>query len=108
MMRASSASGFCVGCSLSPLSSFEPLGAGADREQPVGAHLDVVVGGLHRLVVEGIALPFWSRDAQISVSCAFWKRRPRKFGIGLVLRQTTSLRIQKPRSCMVAPTRKML
>ena len=50
----------------------------------------------------------WSREAQISVSCAFWKRRPRKFGIGLVLRQTTSLRIQKPRSCISAPTRKML
>ena len=29
-------------------------------------------------------------------------------GIGLVLRQTMSLRIQKLRSCSVAPTRKML
>ncbi|MGZ5897578.1 MAG: DNA methyltransferase, partial [Xanthobacteraceae bacterium] len=30
------------------------------------------------------------------VSCALVKRRPRKFGIGLVLRQTISLRTQKP------------
>ena len=29
------------------------------------------------------------------------KRRPRKFGIGFALRQTMSLRIQKPRSCTV-------
>ena len=36
------------------------------------------------------------------------KRRPRKFGIGLDLRHTTSLRIQKPRSCSTVPTRKML
>src|ERR1700712_3571674 len=30
------------------------------------------------------------------VSCALVKRRPRKFGIGLVLRQTMSLSTQKP------------
>jgi len=30
------------------------------------------------------------------------------FGMGLDLRQTTSFRIQNPRSCRVAPTRKML
>ena len=46
--------------------------------------------------------------AQISVSCALVSRLPRKFGIGLVLRQITSLRIQKPASCSVAPSRKTL
>ncbi len=34
----------------------QPLGARADGKQPVGAHLHVVVGGLQRLVVEGVAL----------------------------------------------------
>ena len=42
------------------------------------------------------------------VSCALVKRRPRKFGIGLVLRQITSFSIQKPMSCSLVPTRKML
>src|SRR5579862_5414254 len=40
--------------------------------------------------------------------CALVKRRPRKLGIGLDLRQTTSLRIQNPRSWSRVPTRKML
>ena len=56
MMRASSASGFCVGCSFSPFVVLQPLRAGADRKQPVGAHLHVVIGGLQRFVVEGVAL----------------------------------------------------
>ena len=47
-------------------------------------------------------------DAQISVSCALVKRVPLKFGIGLALRHTMSFRIQKPKSCTAAPTRKML
>jgi hypothetical protein len=46
--------------------------------------------------------------AQIRVSWALVKRTPRKLGIGLVFIQTTSFRIQKPKSCMIAPTRKML
>ncbi len=50
-------------------------------QMPVRAHLKVFVAGLHRLVVEGVAL-FSERAAQISVSCALVKRRPRKFGIG--------------------------
>ena len=33
----------------------QPLRPGADREQPVGAHLQLVVQRLHRLVVEGVA-----------------------------------------------------
>ena len=79
------------------VAALEPLLAGAQRQRPVGAHLDVFVAGLERLVVERVAAcaPA-SRAAQISVSCALVKRRPRKFGIGLDLRHTTSLRIQKP------------
>ena len=38
------------------LAVLQPLVAGADREQPVGAHLQVVVGRLQRIVVEGVAL----------------------------------------------------
>ena len=34
----------------------QPLLAGAERDEPVGAHLQVVVAGLQRLVVEGVAL----------------------------------------------------
>ena len=34
----------------------QPLAAGADRKQPVRAHLHVVVGGFQRIVVEGVAL----------------------------------------------------
>ena len=86
----------------------QPLGAGAQRDQPVAAHLDVVVQRLHGLVVELVAASRGSRAAQISVSCALVKRRPRKFGIGLDLRQITSFRIQNPRSCRMAPMRKML
>ena len=55
MMRCSSASGFCVGCVLRPPSSLQPLGARADREQPVRAHLQIFVQRLHRLVIEGVA-----------------------------------------------------
>ena len=43
-----------------------------------------------------------------NVSWALVKRRPRKFGIGLVLRHTTSLSSQNPRSCNWAPIRKIL
>ena len=52
--RWSSASGFCVGCAFWP-SRRQPLRAAAEREQPVAAHLQVVVERLHRLVVEGVA-----------------------------------------------------
>ena len=52
--RASSASGFCVGCSFLPSRPFKPLLAGAQRNEPVGAHLDIVVARLERLVVERI------------------------------------------------------
>ena len=100
MTRASSASGFCVGCTLRPSRVLQPLGAGAERDEPVGAHLQIVVPGLQRVVVEGVALGARGAcEAQIIVSCALVKRRPRKFGIGLALRQTMSLSIQKPRSC---------
>ena len=74
----------------------------AQRNGPVGSRLGVLVAGLQCLVVEGVPAGSLSRDAQISVSCAFGKRVPRKFGIGLVLRHTTSLRIQNPRSCSAA------
>ena len=67
------------------VAALEPLLAGAQREGPVGAHLDVLVAGLQRLVVEGVARAPGSRVAQISVSCALVKRRPRKFGIGFDL-----------------------
>ena len=53
-MRASSASGFWVGWVLRPASSFSRSAAGADREEPVRAHLEVFVAGLHRLVIEGV------------------------------------------------------
>ena len=55
-MRWSSASGFWVGWTLRPSIVLQPLAAGADREQPVGAHLQVVVAGLQGVVVEGVAL----------------------------------------------------
>jgi hypothetical protein len=52
----------------------EALGAGADREQPVRAHLHIVIGLLQLLVVEGDAAGA-GFAAQISVSCALVKRR---------------------------------
>ena len=51
-MREQQRLGLLRGVRLASLAVLEPLGAGADREQPVGAHLDVVVEGLHGLVVE--------------------------------------------------------
>ncbi len=44
--------------------------------------------------LEGPGRVSFERPAQISVSWALVKRRPRKFGIGLVLRQMTSFRTQ--------------
>ena len=85
----------------------EPFAAGADRQQPIAAHLQVIIQGLHGVVVEGVAR-CWGVAAQIRVSWALVKRTPRKFGIGLVLIQTTSFRIQNPRSCRIVPTRKIL
>ena len=41
---------------LASVGVLQPFGAGADRQEPVGARLDVVVAGLQRLVVEGVAL----------------------------------------------------
>ena len=58
--RASSASGFCVGWVLRPRVVLQPLGSGADRQEPVGARLAILVAGLQRLVVEGIGLGFRS------------------------------------------------
>ena len=45
---------------LAPLAVLQPLRPRADREQPVGAHLDVVVQRLHGLVVE--------RDARLGIA----------------------------------------
>ena len=56
MTRASSASGFCVGCSFLPSRALQALLAGAEREGPVRAHLHVFVAGFERLVIEGVAL----------------------------------------------------
>ena len=87
--------------SCGPPSSFSRSLARADRKQPVRAHLQVVVAGLQRFVIEGVTLGLRVRAAQIKVSCALVKRRPRKFGIGFALRQTMSFSIQKPRSCSI-------
>ena len=38
------------------VAALEPLLAGAQRQRPVGADLDVLVAGLERLVIEGVAL----------------------------------------------------
>ena len=54
--RVSSASGFCVGWALRPASSFSRSGPGADRQEPVGADLAILVAGLERLVIERIGL----------------------------------------------------
>ena len=56
MQRNSSASGFCVGCAFLPSSPFRRSAAGAERQHPVGAHLQALVQLLHRIVVEGVAL----------------------------------------------------
>ena len=40
---------------LAPAILLQPLGAGADRDQPVRAHLQILVQRLHRLVIEGVA-----------------------------------------------------
>ena len=53
--RCSRASGFWVGVGLAALVVLQALAAGADRDQPVAAHLQVVVQRLHGLVVEGVA-----------------------------------------------------
>ena len=41
---------------LASVGVLQPFGAGADRQEPVGARLDVVVARLQRFVVEGVAL----------------------------------------------------
>ncbi len=41
---------------LLPVGAFQALMAGADRQRPVGAHLQLVVQRLHRFVVEGVLL----------------------------------------------------
>ena len=41
------------------VSAFKPFVAGAQRDQPVGTRLHILVGGLEGLVVEGIALGFF-------------------------------------------------
>ena len=50
----------------------EPLLAGAERQGPVGAHLDVLVAGLQRFVVEGVALGAGARAPPRSASRARW------------------------------------
>ena len=54
-IRCSNASGFCVGCSLSPCWFRSRSAPGAQRDEPVAAHLHVIVQGLHGLVVEPVA-----------------------------------------------------
>src|SRR5205823_3090048 len=88
--------------------ALEAFFTGAERDQPVGARLNVLIGGFQRFVVEGVALCLFVARGPDHGFVGVVKRRPRKFGIGLVLRQTISLRTQKPRSCMIEPTRKML
>ena len=39
---------------LAPVAALEPLLAGTERDQPIGAHLDVVVARLQRFVVERV------------------------------------------------------
>ena len=56
MQRNRSASGFCVGCDLLAVLALQAFTAGAERQQPVGAHLQALVQLLHRIVVEGVAL----------------------------------------------------
>ena len=41
---------------LAAVGVLQPLVAGAERDEPVGAHLEVVVAALQRLVMEGVAL----------------------------------------------------
>ena len=66
-----------------------------------------ICGGPERLKKAGhkVYFAFSPIEAQIRVSCALVKRVPLKFGIGLALRHTISLRIQKPMSWRIAPTR---
>ena len=54
-MRASSASGFWVGWTLRPSAAFQALVAGAERNEPVRAHLHVFVAGFQRVVMERVA-----------------------------------------------------
>ena len=53
--RCSSASGFWVEWAFGAGRVLHPLIAGADRQGPVRAHLQFVVGRLHRFIVEGVA-----------------------------------------------------
>ena len=41
---------------LAPVRVLQALGAGADRQQPVRAHLAIFIAGLQRLVIEGVIL----------------------------------------------------
>ena len=55
-IRESKLSGFCVGWALRPAVILEPLGAGAERQKPIGADLAILVAGLQQFIVEGIVL----------------------------------------------------
>ena len=54
------------------VAALEPLLAGAQRDQPVGAHLDVVVAGFQRLVVERVVPLARHRAPPRSGSRAHW------------------------------------
>ena len=54
--RVSRASGFCVGCVFAAPVVLQPFRARADRQEPVGAGLTVVIARLQHLVIEGVAL----------------------------------------------------
>ena len=79
----------------------------ADRQQPVAAHLQIVVQALHGLVVEGIAAVGALRCPDQGF-VGVGKPRATELGIGFVLRQMTSFKTQKPRSWMAVPTRNTL
>ena len=58
MMRCSRASGFCVAWALWPF-TFSRSSPAAEGNMPVAAHLQIVVAGFERLVVERVPLLFF-------------------------------------------------
>jgi hypothetical protein len=61
--------GLLRGMGLATAVLFQPLGAGADGKQPVGAHLKIVVQRLHRVVVEGVARSWAHRSPHQCLMC---------------------------------------
>jgi len=105
--RARRASGFCVGWVFSPLRVLRrspPVQIGNSQSERIWQSSFAP----KRFIIEGVALGLRPARGPDHGLVGVGEAAAAKIRMGLVLRQTMSFRIQNPRSCMMAPTRKIL